>query len=306
MAQHTAPAGATTEDDQLRAGLRAMWGSVATAWGAHADVIDARGAVVADALLARVAPVRGERLLEVGSGPGGLGLLAAERLRTGDGADIDVVLSDVAPEMVAIAARRAAERGLRNVESRVLDAERLDEPDASYDVVLCREALMLVCDPARAAREFARVLRAGGRVGVAVWGPRAANPWLGALFDAVTAETGASVPPPGIPGPFSLDQPGLLCEVLADGGFSDITVDQVPTPLRVRSVDEWWEIVPSLAGPLAQVLAAMPAPVRAAIRERAAAALATDASRVDVDSDRAGDDGLEIPGVSLVATARRP
>ena len=89
--------------------------------------------------------------------------------------------------------------------TRELDLEQIDEPDGSYDVVLCREGLMLVPDPARAAREIARVLRPGGRVALAVWGPREQNPWLGVVFDAVSAQLGTPMPPPGIPGPFSLD-----------------------------------------------------------------------------------------------------
>jgi ubiquinone/menaquinone biosynthesis C-methylase UbiE len=90
----------------------------------------------------------------------------------------EVVLSDVAAEMTAIAAARAEARGLGNVRTRQLDLERIDEPDGSYDVVLCREGLMLVPDPARAAGEIRRVLRPGGRAALAVWGPRERNPWL--------------------------------------------------------------------------------------------------------------------------------
>ena len=49
-------------------------------------------------------------------------------------------------------------------------------------------------------REIRRVLRPGGRVALAVWGPRDRNPWLGVVFDAVSAQIGAPVPPPGVPG----------------------------------------------------------------------------------------------------------
>ena len=48
---------------------------------------------------------------------------------------------------------------------------------------------MFATDPARAAREIRRVLRPGGRVALAVWGPRERNPWLGVVFDAVSAQT---------------------------------------------------------------------------------------------------------------------
>jgi ubiquinone/menaquinone biosynthesis C-methylase UbiE len=101
-----------------------------------------------------------------------LGLAAAARVAP----EGEVVLSDVAAEMTAIAATRAEELGLENVSTRVLDLERIDEPDGSYDVVLCREGLMLVPDPGRAAGEIRRVMRLGGRFALAVWGPRERNP----------------------------------------------------------------------------------------------------------------------------------
>ncbi len=50
--------------------------------------------------------------------------------------------------------------------------ENIDEPDSSFDKVLCREALMLVADPRVAARETLRLLRPGGRAVFAVWGYR--------------------------------------------------------------------------------------------------------------------------------------
>jgi 2-polyprenyl-3-methyl-5-hydroxy-6-metoxy-1,4-benzoquinol methylase len=40
------------------------------------------------------------------------------------------------------------------VTTRELDLEQIDEPDASYDVVLCREGLMFVPEPSRAALEI--------------------------------------------------------------------------------------------------------------------------------------------------------
>jgi SAM-dependent methyltransferase len=86
------------------------------------------------------------------------------------------------------------------VTTRELDLEQIDEPNASYDVVLCREGLMFVPEPARAALEIKRVLRPGGRFALAVWGPREHNPWLGVVFEVVSAQTGAPVPPHGVPG----------------------------------------------------------------------------------------------------------
>ncbi len=136
----------------------------------------------------------------------------------------------------------------------VLDLEQIEQPDGSYDVVLCREGLMFAPDPARAAREIHRVLRPGGRVALAVWGPRERNPWLGVVLDAVSAQIGAPVPPPGVPGPFSLGDADRVAELLSGAGLADVVVDELATPLRAGSFEEWWTRTSALAGPLANML----------------------------------------------------
>jgi SAM-dependent methyltransferase len=134
--------------DDRRVHLHGMWAAVAPAWAEHAAYADARGAEVGERMLELTAPQPRERVLELACGPGGLGLAAAARIVPGG----EAVLSDVATEMTAIAAARAVAAGLANVSTRDLDLESIDEPDGSYDVVLCREGLMFATDPARAAR----------------------------------------------------------------------------------------------------------------------------------------------------------
>jgi ubiquinone/menaquinone biosynthesis C-methylase UbiE len=276
--------------DEIRANVHQMWAGVATRWGEHADYVDARGAQVTDALLELTRPQPGERVLELACGAGGVGLAAAERV----GPAGEVVLSDVVAEMTAIAERRAAARGLGNVCARVLDLEAIAEPDGSYDVVVVREGLMFALDPVQAASEIRRVLRPGGRVAVAVWGPRERNPWLGVVFDAVSALTGAQVPPPGVPGPFALDDADRLAGILAGGGLEDVAVTELPVPLRAASFEEWWSRTTAIAGPLASRLAALPEPAHQALRVRL-----QEATRPYLTAD-----GLEIPGVTLLASGR--
>jgi len=279
-----------TQQDQMRRGQHAMWSSVAAGWAEHADYADARGAETTARMLELAALQPGERVLELACGPGGLGLAAAGHV----GPNGQVVLSDVAPEMTAIAAERAAAAGVENVSTAVLDLEDIDQPDGLYDAVLCREGFMFALDPEHAARELSRVLRHGGRAVLAVWGPRERNPWLGLVFDAVSAQTGAVIPPPGVPGPFAQSDARRLQSLLSDAGFDHVGVTEQPAPLHARSFDEWWSRTTALAGPMANILAAMPAEAVDGIRARL------------IESTREYETpaGLQIPGVTLIASAR--
>jgi SAM-dependent methyltransferase len=280
--------------DDLRAVQRTQWAAAATAWAQLAALVDEQGTPVTEALLRLATPEPGDRVLELAAGPGGVGLEAAAYL----GGRGEVVISDVAAEMVAVAAGRARERGLEAVVSvRTLDLEAIDEPDGSFDVVLSRMGLMLVPEPERAASEIARVLEPGARAAVAVWAAREANPWLAVLLDAIGSQFGATIPPPGVPGPFSLGDAGRLAEVLGSGRLEDVAVEEVPVPMRLPSAEAWWDTVPALGGPLAQMLAALQPADREAIRARA----------LDGIGDFARPDGtIEAPGLALVASGRRP
>lgn len=59
---------------------------------------------------------------------------------------------------------------------------------------------------------------------------------------------------------------GALADVLTEGGFTDVRVREVQTPMQVQTFDEWWNVVPSLAGPIAPVLASLPTELTTAIR----------------------------------------
>jgi len=277
--------------NDLRAGVHAMWASVAPSWGEHAEYADVRGAAVTARLLELSAPQPGERVLELACGAGGVGLAAAPLVNPGG----EVILSDVVPQMTSIAAARAEALGLENVRTCELDLEQIAQPDESHDVVLCREGLMFALDPAQAAREIRRVLRPGGRFALAVWGPRHRNPWLSIVFDTVSAHLGTPVPPPGLPGPFSLDDAGDLSRLLSEAELIDVTVGELPTPQHDATFDEWWTRTTALAGPLAARIAALPPAAADALRTRLKEAVQPYETST----------GLEFPGVNLIASGHR-
>jgi len=282
----------STISDPRRTHVHGMWAGVAAHWADHADAVDERSTELTARMLVAAGIGPGQRVLELASGPGGAGLAAAAIV--GDGGE--VLVSDVAAEMVAIAAERAHARGLANVRTAVLDLEDIDQPDGSFDAVLCREGLMFAVEPERAVAEIVRVLRPGGRLAAAVWGPQGDNPWLGLVFGAVSAEVGITLPPPGMPGPFALGDAHRLHGLLTDAGCVDVAVGPIAVPLRTPSFEDWWARMTAIAGPLASIIAALDATKLANVQAHLRGAVAPYAS--------AG--GLELPGVSLLASARRP
>jgi ubiquinone/menaquinone biosynthesis C-methylase UbiE len=275
---------------EVRRHVHRMWEAVAPAWGAHAEFVDQRGKGLTDRLLELAAPRPGERVLELACGAGGAGLAAAALV----GEAGEVVVSDVAEGMTRIADRRARDAGLANVRARVLDLEEIDEADGSFDVVLCREGLMFAVDPARALREIHRVLGTGGRLAASVWGPRDRNPWLGLVMAAVSAEVGSPMPPPGMPGPFALDDAGRLHGLVVDAGFAAVELSELSVPMHDASFDDWWARTSSLAGPISARLAAMPDDARARLHDRLREAVRPYEHAT----------GLTFPGTALVVSGR--
>jgi SAM-dependent methyltransferase len=269
-----------------------MWNSVAPGWEANAEYVDGHLAAATDILLDATRIAEGDAVLELAAGPGGAGLRAAERVGPGG----SVTLSDDAPEMVAIAARRA--KGYPQVSTAVFDQSDIVAEDGRFDAVISRHGLMFAEDSVGAVKEAVRVLRPGGGFGAMTWGPRGKNPWLGLVLDAVGEQFGVPFPPPNIPGPFSLDDSGVLTSVLEGGGLDEVEVQALETPMHAASIEAWWKRVPQLAGPLATALAAMEPEVREQIAQRAMDAGA--------ETSRADGDGVMFSGSVLIASGRTP
>src|SRR4051794_39871290 len=210
---------------------------------------------VGEGLIDLAAPRPGEVVLELAAGAGDTGLLALDRI----GAAGRLILSDGSAGMLAAAGRNAEARGggtlPGNVELRRIDAEAIDVPDGSIDVVLCRWGYMLMDDPVRALSETRRILRRpGGRVALAVWGSRERNPW-NTVTGAPLAERGLMPDtPPDAPGMYRLADTGELERLLRTAGFTTVELRELPVTWRFRDLDEQWSIVTDISPSLRAAL----------------------------------------------------
>lgn len=246
------------------------WEEAAAGWVRSQEAIRDFGAPVSHWMIDAVAPQPGQRVLELAAGLGETGLLAAELVAPVGGA----IISDQAEAMLAGARARAIELGLSNIEFQVINAEWIDLPVASVDVVLCRWGYMLMADPAAAIRDARRVLRSGGRIALAVWDNIEHNPWA-ALPGLELRERGL-IPPaaPGVPGPFALGRSEGVYELLEQAGFAEVNVESLQLHRRHASFEQFWETTLDLSRAFYDaVLERPPAEIeqiKAAIRARIA------------------------------------
>ncbi len=171
----------------------------------------------------------GERVLDVATGTGVAAFLAAERV----GAEGEVVATDLSQKMVDSTQDEANRRGITNMRLERVDAEELSYPDATFDVALCVLGLMYPADPQRAIEQMHRVLKASGRVAVAVWGRRERCGWA-EIFPITDARVESDVCPMF----FQLGLPGALKLAFEQAGFAETTEVRVDRPLEFTSERE--------------------------------------------------------------------
>lgn len=207
---------------------------VAEAWRRGEAERDAVFAA-ANELMLDLAGVRpGRRVLDVAAGTGAQTLHAARRV----GPSGFVLATDIAASMLELAAESAAQAGLTNVQTRVIDAQRLDlEPD-SFDAAISRNGLMLLPDLGRALEGIRRALRPGGKLAAIVFSTAENNPYMAVPQRVIRRRAGLPPMGTGEPGMFALGGPGAFEAALRAAGFRDVAVRAVPTRRSFASLAE--------------------------------------------------------------------
>jgi ubiquinone/menaquinone biosynthesis C-methylase UbiE len=165
-------------------------------------------------LLARVAPARGDSVIDVACGTGIVARLARERL----GPDARVVGVDVAPAMLAVA---------RTVDPTIdwREGNAVSLPvtaDERFTILTCHQGLQFMPDKPAAVREMRRVLAPDGRIGIGTWASLEELPAMRELNAIAERHVGGIVD-----SRHSFGDREALRRLLVDAGFDDVTVDAV-------------------------------------------------------------------------------
>ncbi len=270
---------------------RKRWGAAATAWEAHGEALRRETMPVSSWMVEAIQPQPGDTLLELAAGPGDTGFLAAELVLPGG----TLITSDLAPEMLMVAQRRAEALGLENVRFKQIDAETsIDVEAASIDGVLCRWGYMLMADSETALRETRRVLKPGRRLAMAAWRGPEENPWS-AIPGRELVRRGLVEPvAPGEPAQFAWAPEGLIAERLEAAGFVEHEVAEVRFTHTYASFDDYWTTQSEMSGRMQTALAG----ADAALLEDIKAAVA-----VQVEGFAREDGSLVMPASTWVAVA---
>ncbi len=264
---------------------------VATSWGSDQRVAAAQrwerasaamGRAVTEALVEAANPQPGMRVLDAACGTGAPALPVARRV----GPRGWVVAIDIAAEPLRIAAERARERGLGNVRFERADVHQLPFADAEFDLVTSRFGVMFFSHLPQALGEMRRVLRPGGRVAIAAWGPFE-QPYFQATAKVVMRHTGRSLPPSAA-AMFQFGVPGSLAAALTAAAFGEARDQLRRVPwVWPDTVSELWAYFQAVTIPFRPLLEGLGPEQRAAVERDVCAALEKyrDGARVNLTAD---------------------
>jgi ubiquinone/menaquinone biosynthesis C-methylase UbiE len=212
--------------------------------------IGVRLQIVGESLCEAVDVHANERVLDVAAGNGNASLAAARRFAEVTSTDYVAALLDQA--------RMRAEADRLPITFRVADAEDLPFEDASFDVALSTYGAMFAPNQERTASELLRVVRPGGRIGLANWTPAG---FIGQLFLVVSA----FVPPPaGLQSPLAWGTETRLVELFGPDA-SDIRTERKNYAFRYASAEHFIDFFRTYYGPTYKAFAALDAAAQQAL-----------------------------------------
>jgi SAM-dependent methyltransferase len=249
----------TTFDPQVyKSTTRQQWQDAAEAWHGWGPTIEAWLGQATTRMLDAAKITTGSRVLDVAAGAGGQSIAAARRA----GPTGHVLATDIAPAILHYAMAAASAAGVHNIAVQEADGECLQVPDEGFDAVISRVGLIYFPDQQAALACMRNALRPGGRVSAVVYSTADRNGFFSVPIGIIRRRAALPPPMPGQPGPFSLGSPEVAQEALARAGFRDVTIETIPSPVRLASAAECARFERESFGALHQMLSGLPAAER--------------------------------------------
>ena len=195
-------------------------GEMGARWLANLTGFENTIAPAGEALLAHAAYQPGERVVDIGFGGGATSLAIAQAVAP----DGEVVGIDISPDLAAATTRRAAAAGIANARFICADAATVAVPDAPFDRLCSRFGSMFFVEPVPAFANLRGLLKPGGRLDLAVWGPPQQNPWMLEGMAVARRHVEMPAPVPRAPGPFAFEEREYMEETLVAAGFSNVNI----------------------------------------------------------------------------------
>ena len=278
------------EAEALKEHIREQYDELAETWQRWTPVMGAQYAPATEMMLdlARIRP--GDRVLDIAAGDGSQSIAAARRV----GPTGHVLAVDIAREQLRYAAIAAREAGVEHLETRVMDAENLDLPDASVDAVLCQFGLMFLPNVDRGLREMLRVLKPGSWASLVIFAA-GGTPESDVAESIVRRRVGIDAPAPVQGSGATLGMPEALKRRLEAAGFQTVEAHELLVPFRLPSAADALAYIRDLHPTLVGMLAPLATDERDAVWREVEGALAS----------FVGANGYQSPnGIVVVAGAR--
>jgi SAM-dependent methyltransferase len=196
----------------------------------------------------------GQRVLDVGCGPGALTTELVGRLGPDNVSAID-------PSEPFVAAAKERHPG---VDVRLATAEVLPFGDSEFDAVLAQLVVHFMSDPVAGIREMARVTREDGILAASVWDHAGGQGPLSLFWDAAREDDPDVMDESTLAGA----REGHLTELFEAAGLRDVEETAHSVDVEHPSFDEWWEPFTLGVGPAGAYVATLDADQQAQLRER--------------------------------------
>ena len=194
----------------------------------------------------------GQRVLDVGCGPGALTSELVAQL-----GEARVAAADPSPPFVAAARQR-----FPGVDVREASAESLPFADGEFDAALAQLVVHFMADPVSGLREMARAVRRGGTVAACVWDFGGGRGPLGPFWEAVQTIDRDVAGEADLPGA----REGHLVELLTVAGLRNVAGARLDVSRSFDSFDAWWEPFTMGVGPAGGFVATLDAPTARRLR----------------------------------------